>query len=68
MRAFFSRERAVKVFKSMGGWNNTGSYRVVEYKMAERNMWGEREEDRCPLLWGLLLLACWGRVRPPWLC
>lgn len=37
-RVFFSRERAEKAVKNMGAWNDTSSYRVVEYKMAERNM------------------------------
>ena len=38
VRAFFSRERAEKAIKNMGRWSNTSSYRVVEYKMTERNM------------------------------
>lgn len=38
VRAFFSRERAEKAIKNMDRWSNTSSYRVVEYKMAERNM------------------------------
>ena len=37
-RVFFSRERAEKAVKNMGAWNDTSSYRVVEYKMTERNM------------------------------
>ena len=37
-RVFFSRERAEKAVKNMGAWNDTSSYRVVEYKMSERNM------------------------------
>ena len=38
VRAFMTRERAEKAIKNMGGWSNTSSYRVVEYKMSERNM------------------------------
>ena len=38
VRVFFSRERAEKAVKNMGAWNDTSSYRVVEYKMSERNM------------------------------
>lgn len=38
VRAFFSRERAEKAIKHMDAWSNTSSYRVVEYKMNERNM------------------------------
>lgn len=38
VRAFFSRERAEKAIKNMDRWSNTSSYRVVEYKMSERNM------------------------------
>lgn len=38
VRAFFSRERAEKAIKNMDRWSNTSSYRVIEYKMSERNM------------------------------
>lgn len=38
VRAFFSRERAEKAIKNMDRWSNTSSYRVVEYKMNERNL------------------------------
>lgn len=38
VRAFFSRERAEKAIKNMGRWSDTSSYRVIEYKMSERNM------------------------------
>ena len=38
VRAFFSRERAEKAIKNMDRWSDTSSYRVVEYKMTERNM------------------------------
>lgn len=38
VRAFFSRERAEKAIKNMGRWSNTSAYRVIEYKMSERNM------------------------------
>jgi hypothetical protein len=37
-RVFFSRERAEKAVKNMDAWSNTSSYRVIEYKMTERNM------------------------------
>lgn len=37
-RVFFSRERAEKAIKNMDRWSNTSSYRVVEYKMNERNL------------------------------
>ena len=43
VRAFFSRERAEKAIKNMGAWNDTSSYRVVEYKMSKLN---ERKENR----------------------
>lgn len=33
-RVFFSRERAEKAVKNMGAWNDTSSYRVIEYKMS----------------------------------
>lgn len=36
-RVFFSRERAEKAVKNMGAWNDTSSYRVVEYKMSKLN-------------------------------
>lgn len=36
-RVFFSRERAEKSVKNMGAWNDTSSYRVVEYKMSKLN-------------------------------
>lgn len=35
---YVARERAEKAVKNMGAWNDTSSYRVVEYKMSERNM------------------------------
>lgn len=38
VRAFMTRERAEKAIKNMDRWSNTSSYRVVEYKMSERNM------------------------------
>lgn len=38
VRAFFSRERAEKAIKNMDRWSITDAYRVVEYKMTERNM------------------------------
>ena len=38
VRAFMTRERAEKAIKNMGRWSNTSSYRVIEYKMSERNM------------------------------
>ena len=38
VRAFMTRERTEKAIKNMDRWNNTSSYRVVEYKMSERNM------------------------------
>ena len=38
VRAFFSRERAEKAIKNMNRWSITDAYRVVEYKMSERNM------------------------------
>lgn len=38
VRTFMTRERAEKAVKNMGAWSNTSSYRVVEYKMTERNM------------------------------
>ena len=38
VRAFFSRERAEKAIKNMDRWSITDAYRVVEYKMSERNM------------------------------
>lgn len=38
VRAFFSRERAEKAIKNMDAWSDTSSYRVIEYKMSERNM------------------------------
>lgn len=37
-RVFFSRERAEKAIKNMDRWSITDAYRVVEYKMSERNM------------------------------
>ena len=37
VRTFFSRERAEKAVKNMGAWNDTSSYRVVEYKMSKLN-------------------------------
>lgn len=36
-RVFFSCERAEKAVKNMGAWNDTSSYRVVEYKMSKLN-------------------------------
>lgn len=40
VRAFMTRERAEKAIKNMGRWqgNSVDAYRVVEYKMTERNM------------------------------
>lgn len=38
VRAFMARERAEKVIKNMDRWGGASSYRVVEYKMCERNM------------------------------
>ena len=38
VRAFMTRERAEKAIKNMDRWSITSSYRVVEYKMSERNM------------------------------
>lgn len=38
VRAFTKRERAERAIKNMDRWSNTSSYRVVEYKMSERNM------------------------------
>ena len=39
VRAFMTRERAEKAIKNMGRWqgNSVDAYRVVEYKMTERN-------------------------------
>lgn len=39
VRAFMMRERAEKAIKNMGRWqgNSVDAYRVVEYKMTERN-------------------------------
>ena len=37
VRAFMTRERAEKAIKNMGRWSNARSYRVIEYKMTERN-------------------------------
>ena len=38
VRAFMTRERAEKAIKNMDRWSITDAYRVVEYKMTERNM------------------------------
>ena len=38
VRAFMTRERAEKAIKNMDRWSNTDAYRVIEYKMSERNM------------------------------
>lgn len=38
VRAFMTRERAEKAIKNMDRWSITDAYRVVEYKMSERNM------------------------------
>lgn len=38
VRVFTKRERAEKAIKNMNAWSNTSSYRVIEYKMTERNM------------------------------
>lgn len=38
VRAFMTRERAEKAIKNMDRWSITDAYRVVEYRMTERNM------------------------------